>query len=432
MDAGGLELWGGIECTVARIRDRIVDQTHRTGHHRRIDDLDAVAALGIKTLRYPALWERVAPEGLERADWSWTDERLERLRALGIEPIVTLLHHGSGPFDTDLLDPQFPRKLACFARAVAQRYPWLRKFTPVNEPLTTARFSALYGHWYPHARDGCAFGHALINEVQGIARAMEAIREVIPDAQLVQTEDLGKTYSTRELAYQAHHENERRWASLDLLCGQFHRNIETRDFFRRCGVDVSDAVLQRCVCPPDILGFNYYVTGERFLDHRVNRYPGAAVGGNGRHAYIDLEAVRTYDAEPGGITLLGREAWERFGRPIAITEAHLAASEEEQICWLEDLYMQTLALRDGGVDVKAFTVWALFGAFDWNSLLTAHSDYYENGCFDVSDGVARPTLIAQWVAARARGERLDHPALACGGWWRRDDRFIAVDDELAS
>ena len=60
-----------------------------------------------------------------------------------------LVHHGSGPAGTDLLDEGFAEGLARFARAVAERFPWVEDWTPVNEPLTTARFSALYGHWYP-------------------------------------------------------------------------------------------------------------------------------------------------------------------------------------------------------------------------------------------------------------------------------------------
>ena len=52
-------------------------------------------------------------------------------------------------------------------RAVAERYPWVEHYTPVNEPLTTARFSGLYGHWYPHARDDGAFLRALLQPVPG-------------------------------------------------------------------------------------------------------------------------------------------------------------------------------------------------------------------------------------------------------------------------
>ena len=110
--AAALALWGGIESTVNRVGDMYFDQLERGGHARRIDDLDLIAALGIRTLRYPILWERTAPDGPARADWTWADERLNRLRELGIRPIVGLVHHGSGPPHTNLLDPAFAEGLA--------------------------------------------------------------------------------------------------------------------------------------------------------------------------------------------------------------------------------------------------------------------------------------------------------------------------------
>ena len=79
-----------------------------------------------------------------------------------MRPIVGLVHHGSGPAYTSLLDSGFPEKLARYAGAVARRYPWLTDFTPVNEPLTTARFSGLYGHWYPHGRCDRDYVRALL------------------------------------------------------------------------------------------------------------------------------------------------------------------------------------------------------------------------------------------------------------------------------
>jgi dTDP-4-dehydrorhamnose reductase len=135
---------------VNRVGDQFFDQLVWSGHDTRIDDLTAFASLGIRALRYPVLGERVAPHSPDDLDWRWTDERLSRLRELGVRPIVGLLHHGSGPAYTSLLDPGSPDKLASFAAAVARRYPWIAEFTPVNEPLTTARFSGLYGHWHPH------------------------------------------------------------------------------------------------------------------------------------------------------------------------------------------------------------------------------------------------------------------------------------------
>ena len=137
-----LELWGGHECTVNRLGDAFMDQTVLSGHHERLSDLDLFASLGVKALRYPVLWERTAVAPGEY-DWRWSDERLGRLAELNIRPIVGLVHHGSGPAWTNLLDDNFAPGLAEFARAAAERYLWVTDWTPVNEPLTTARFSAL-------------------------------------------------------------------------------------------------------------------------------------------------------------------------------------------------------------------------------------------------------------------------------------------------
>ena len=57
-----LALWGGHECTVNRVGDCWRDQTRLSGHQDRIEDLDCFADLGLRTLRYPVLWERTEIE----------------------------------------------------------------------------------------------------------------------------------------------------------------------------------------------------------------------------------------------------------------------------------------------------------------------------------------------------------------------------------
>jgi len=175
-------LWGGLECSVVRVRGGLRDQFRETGHHDRIADLEAVAGLGIRTLRYPVSWERVAPDNPEKCEWSWHDERLAELRRLGITPILGLIHHGSGPAYTSLLDPGFPELLASFASRVARRYPWIGHWTPVNEPLTTARISGLYGHWYLHRTEEASFLRMLAIQYHGVLLAMRAVQQVTPGA----------------------------------------------------------------------------------------------------------------------------------------------------------------------------------------------------------------------------------------------------------
>src|SRR3954468_15718121 len=330
-----MELWGGVECTINRVRDRYFNQLALSGHWEQADDdLERFAALGLKTLRFPLLWESLAPDSLEQIDWRWSDARMAKLRSLGLRPIVGLLHHGSGPPETNLLEQRFPEKLAKFAGEVARRYPWVDAYTPVNEPLTTARFSALYGHWYPHARDDRAFTNALLNQCRGVALAMEAIREVNSHAQLVQTDDLGRTFSTPHMAYQADFENERRWLTWDLLRGAVDREHPLWSYFDSHRVEPTSFDFFTCrPCPPDVIGINYYVTSERYLDENVENYPGELWGNNGRDAYADDAAVRARIEGPAGIGPLLSEAFHRYHTPLAVTEVHLGCTEDEQLRW---------------------------------------------------------------------------------------------------
>ncbi len=422
-----LELWGGFECSLVRIGHSYRDQIAETGHHGRLSDLDAVAALGIRTLRYPVLWETIAPDCPLASDWSWHDQRLQRLRFLGIEPVVGLIHHGSGPRYTHLLDPEFPEGLARHARNVAERFPWITMFNPVNEPLTTARFSALYGHWYPHARDFKSFVSAFVNQCRAVVLAMRSIRTVTPNARLIQTEDLGKTFATQKLAYQAEHENERRWLTFDLLCGRVDRSHPWYKRFCAAGIPERDLEFFLEVGDqPDLLGINNYLTSERYLDENRNAYPPISWGGNDHENYADVEAVRV-DLPPGELGPAARlkEAWERYRLPLALTETHLSCTQDEQIRWLVDAWHAAQSLNQQGVSVRAVTVWSLLGAVDWDTLLTRRRGLCENGAFDARYDPPRPTALANVVASLARTGSYDHP-IVHEGWWRRPDRFYRV------
>ncbi|MDB6075638.1 MAG: dTDP-4-dehydrorhamnose reductase, partial [Verrucomicrobiaceae bacterium] len=426
-----LELWGGCECTVNRIGDEFHSQLARRSQLERLADLDRIAALGIRTIRFPLLWEELMPNASGDIDWTFADAQMQRIQTLGIRPIVGLVHHGSGPRFTSLVDPRFPALLADYARAVAERYPWVEAFTPVNEPLTTARFSGLYGLWFPHGRHDKVFIRALLNQVRGVAAAMKAIRAVNPAALLVQTEDLGCTLSTPGLAYQAEFENERRWLSFDLLCGQLDPASQVWTYLRKAGIkdeELMDVLSQPC--PPDLLGINHYLTSARFLDEETERYASHEIGGNGRHTYADVAAVRVGAGgfcEPRDLL---REAWERFRIPLAVTEAHLGCTREEQMRWLLEMWNAAQALRGEQVPVTAVTAWSICGAYDWNSLLTRSDGHYESGAFDLRGPHPRETAVAGCLRELTTWGASRHPLLREPGWWRRRIR-LANDEALA-
>lgn len=414
------EVWGGIECTHVRVGEGYRDQLRENGHRRRRGDLERIAALGIRVLRYPALWAQVEQGG--RRDWRWQDARMARMRALGIRPVLGFLHHGLGSQDISPLDAGFDAAFGDYAEAVARRYPWVGMFTPINEPVTTARFNCLYGVWHPHLRDEAAFLRMVFGSARATALAMARIRAVTPRAKLVQTEDVGRVFAGPGLAYQAEYENLRRFLFFDLICG---RVGPEHGFWQRliaAGVPVAALeAIQAAPCPPDIIGIDQYLTSDRYLDPDLAAHPHTRAGGNGRDRYVDVAAVHVPELEGRcGVIHRIREVHRRYGLPIALTEVHNGSTREEQLRWLDEGWRAAVQAREEGIGVRAVTVWSLLGTVDWNSLLVTRAGHYESGAFDVRTVPPRLTALGQAVADLAETGRFAHPVLERRGWWRSE------------
>ncbi|HET9243792.1 MAG TPA: hypothetical protein VFN99_10120 [Gaiella sp.] len=98
----------------------------------RIEKLDD---LGTEVVRLTLVWREMEPAQGE-LDWSSADEVLSGLRRAGITPLVTLwgtpawANGGRG----GNVPPRSARTFATFARAAAERYPWVRRWLVWNEP----------------------------------------------------------------------------------------------------------------------------------------------------------------------------------------------------------------------------------------------------------------------------------------------------------
>lgn len=354
------------------------------------------------------LWEKTAPDDPARPALAWAQRRLEALRAADVEPVVTLLHHGSGPPATSLVDPDFPEKLATYAGAVAAAFPWVRRWTPINEPLTTARFSTLYGHWYPNrVDDDSAFGQAIVNEALGMLLAMEAIRAHAPAAEFAITEDLQSfTAVDPRVDEFVAHKRERMYLSLELVMGRVVPGHALYAYLvETCRVPVERlARVAAHASAPDVVGWNYYPNSERML----------SVDADGR----TLNRARV-EAAPGTLAPrpLLRAAARRLGLPFGISEVHVNADERARVRWLLQRHADVAALADEGLPVRMFGVWAAFGMVDWDSLLRRREGYAEDGIFTFAgpSGEPRETAVAEAVRALVRGEHVPLPEEP--GWW---------------
>jgi dTDP-4-dehydrorhamnose reductase len=410
------EVWASPEPTVARVdAERYVDQLALTGHGEREGDVALLASLGVDASRTPVLWERTAPDDPLRVDLGSARRRLGALAGAGVEPIVTLLHHGSGPRYTDLLDPAFPALFADYAETVARAFPWVRRWTPINEPLTTARFSTLYGVWYPNLRDDRAFGRALVHQTLAQQEAMARVRAVVPNAEFVLTEDL-QGFAAGDDAVQGYVDflRERMYVSTELVAGRVDAAHPLTSFLvDRCGVLPAElAALRYGATAPDLVAFNHYPHSERYLFSAED----GTVG--------DVPAVYVAGQPPPRAAPLLWEAAERLRLPLALGEVHVHGTAGERVRWLAQHVDDVRALRDASVDLRAIGVWAAFGMTEWHSLLREEAGITEDGIFTFAgaNGVPERTPLAQAVAELAASGRVS--SVDAEGWWDRPDRFI--------
>jgi hypothetical protein len=216
----------GIECSYPTVSDvqgrRLrVDQLEQTFHyHYWQQDFALVRELGLHWLRYGPPYYRVHT-GPGQYDWEFTDLVFAEMQRLGIVPIVDLCHFGVPDWVGDFQNPDWPQLFAQFALAFAERFPWVRFYTPVNEIYVCAKLSTLAGFWNERRRgDHRAFVTALKHLCQANLLAIEAILKVRPDAVFIQSESaeyfhLGATDSAT--VARASWENQVRFLSFDFL-----------------------------------------------------------------------------------------------------------------------------------------------------------------------------------------------------------------------
>src|SRR5690606_32711887 len=127
------------------------------------------------------------------------------------------VHFGLPDWLVDFQNAEWPLHVADYARAVAERYPWIRLYTPVNEIYVTAQFSAAFGWWNERLASDRAFVTNVKHCVRAATLMMRAILDQTPDAAFIFSESTEYVHpATPEIASLTHFLNERRFLALDL------------------------------------------------------------------------------------------------------------------------------------------------------------------------------------------------------------------------
>lgn len=377
----------GVENSVPTInggRTR-VDEMESCRHYARWrEDFALVQELGIGFLRYgPPIHKTWL--GVGRYDWEFADQAFAELKRRNIVPIVDLCHFGVPDWIGDFQNPDFADQFAVYARAFADRFPWVQLYTPVNEMYICATFSARYGWWNEQLSSDRAFVTALKHIVRANVLAMRTILETRPDAIFIQSESSEYFHAESPAAIRPSElMNSERFLSLDLNYG-CRLDSEMYEYVLDNGMTreeyhffLDNRLKQHC-----IMGNDYYVTNE----HRV------AADGSTRPS-----------GEIFGYSEITRQYHARYRLPVMHTETNLVqgATGMEAVDWLWKEWANVLRVRNDGVPVVGFTWYSLTDQTDWDSALREmRGNVNALGLYDLDRnirpvGEAYRQLIAQW------------------------------------
>ena len=344
----------GIENSYPTIRlpdgsTKRVDEMEKCGHYKHWhDDFELVKELGIQFLRYgPPLYKTHLGPG--KYDWSFADETFHALKDLGITPIVDLCHFGVPDWIGNFQNGDWPKLFAQYAKAFAERFSWVRYYTPVNEIFIAATFSGQYGWWNERMTTDQGFVNALKHLCQANTLAMRAILEVQPSAIFIQSESSEYFHPEHPSSMErAHFYNEKRFLSLDLTYGYpldvtmyeyLLDNGMTRDEYHWFG---NHHVKARCV-----MGNDYYITNE----HLVHDNGHTSASG-----------------EIFGYYVITHQYFTRYHLPVMHTETNLMDAEKAPN-WLRKEWANVHRIKQDGVPILGFTWYSLTDQVDWDTAL---------------------------------------------------------------
>jgi len=352
-------VWGlGIEDTWVpqphKRTGRDLDEYELTQHYRyRREDLERVAATGVRAMRYGVPWHRVnvAPG---RFDWSWPDEVFSHMiETLGIQPIVDLVHYGAPDWiEGNCAAADYPQRLAEYAGAFADRYRgMISAYTPINEPVVHATFCGRNGIWPPNMRGEGGYLRVLLCLVEAMQASIEAIRAAAPESAIVAveaTELLTAEHAT--LAEHARFSLLRHLLPTDLLLGRVDEQHALRTWLVGNGVPADRLERIRTGAQTiDVIGVNFYP----HLSNAVVERRGDQVARVTRYATShDLERLL-------------RAFWEHLRIPVMLTETSDNAAIAQRERWMEDSISAVRRARTGGVPVVGYVWWPLFSHVDW-------------------------------------------------------------------
>ncbi|MCI1188690.1 amine oxidase [Hymenobacter sp. DH14] len=360
--------WGGYECTdqLNAFGNR-VDFLPLTGHLQLIDeDYAAQKPFNIGTVREGIRWAMIEKTPYHY-DFSTVQLMLDAGQRHGVQQIWDLCHFGY-PDDLTPLHPMFARRFAALCRAFVDFY---RSQRPDDVLIVTPINEVSFISWLGGDANGTApYCHGQGWRVKyGLMRAYiegsYALREADPSIRLLTTEPLisispppNAWPQHRREAREAHHNQ---FQATDILCGRLCPELGG-----------SPELL-------DIVGFNYY------YDNQWQLHPYQKLGWN--DTVMDPRWVPLHK--------LLRKAYQRYGRPFAITETSHPGVDRP--LWWRMIADECAQVLRKGLPLQGVCIYPLIDRPDWD-----HTDqWHQSGLWDADLSQPGPARVLHQPSAEA-------------------------------
>ena len=366
----------------------VLDLSGHTDRYRA--DLESVTAAGIKTLRYSIPWHKIERVHGEY-DWAWMDLVMAEIRALGLEIIADPLHHTSFPgwLTLGFADPRFVTNYVLFVLRFAERYPWVSKFTYVNEPSVTSWFCGHEAVWHPHLRGDAAFVRMVLNCAEVICRLDKALR-ADRDIEYVHVESCERhTAADPEAQGEVNWNNQRRFLVHDLVVGNVSLAHPLYGWLRAHGLTEHRAWwFQASAAYIDVLGLNYYQHSEIWWGRAGRVHPPSRQG----FARVARDYALRYQASD-----------------VMLSETNVRGTPAERTAHFEEMRRECVELQAWlharGRRFAGFCWYPWIDSTDWCSLVTrAEGRVDPQGVYSLEADRQR----TETVFTRAFIEAVDH------------------------
>ncbi len=312
-------------------------------YNRYKEDIQLIESLGIKAYRFSIEWSRIEPERgqfNEEAIAHYRDQ-IDTLKQKGIEPFLTTVHRTIPLWFAESggwVGKTAVRDYAAYVERLAKEFAAeVQYWLPLNEPVLNVGGGYVSGQIPPGRKQILVAFKAYANMIKAHNTANDIIHSYRKDAQV----------GTAHAAVYAEPEN-----------NTWYNRVLVSILHYLANWKFLNGVRNHC----DFIGIQYYTRGVLGLHFKGLKPDVQNVPQPGPHSDVTSEIY------PEGLYRYMKLVWQRYHKPILITENGIAdRNDTYRAQYIKDHLAEVHQAINDGMDVRGYFYWSLLDNYEWDT-----------------------------------------------------------------